>query len=315
MVQINTIQPGAPGNSYQTPIIDTSSITRKYLDVNYTPDKPHPMRMLDVYLPDTGDGPYPVIIYMHGGGFIGGQKNAVSVGKFMEALDEGFAFVSVEQRLCIPMPDGSFNPEGVFPWSLFDLKAAIRYLRVNACSYKLDQNRFALVGTSAGGYHVAMAAATQNIPVMYDDSLGFAAVSETVHAVVDLFGVGDMTLQSAFIDEKIKKPSEGSLMIQRQNNADVFLGVSCIDHPNLAYFANPENWVTTDLPPMLIQAGAADGIVPAECSRRLARRIEEVCGKGRAVYDEFTDYKHGDPRFHDPANHRRIFDWLKEKLS
>jgi len=314
MELVKIIQPGEPGNPYQTPIVDPVGVTRKYLNVSYTPDKPHPMRILDICLPESGEGPFPVLIYMHGGGFVGGLKNDLHAESYMEALNEGYAYVGVEQRLCSPMGDGTFDSDGRFPGPLFDLKAAIRFLRANADKYQLDPERFALLGTSAGGYHVAMAAATQDNPVMYDESFGFAGVSDRVQAAVDLFGVGDLILQSAFSGKKIENPPEGYPVFLLQNFADVFLGVPCREYPNLSYFANPESWITPELPPMLIQTGAADQVVPVECSRNLAKRIEEVCGKGRAVYDEFPDYAHGDPRFHDPANHRRIFDWLKEVL-
>ena len=103
-------------------------------------------------------------------------------------------------------------------------------------------------------------------------------------------------------------------MLSSANFADVFFGARCQDHPNLAYFANPESWVTDDMPPILLQAGTDDTVVPVECSRRLAKRIEEVCGKECVDFDEFPGYSHGDARFHDPANHERVFGWLKEKL-
>ena len=315
MAFVKVIPPGEPGNPYLTPIVDPVGVTRKFLDVSYTPDCPHPMRRLDLFLPESGDGPFPVLIYMHGGGFTGGLKNDFHVENYMESLKEGYAFVSVEQRLCSPKADGTNDPEGVFPNPLFDLKAAIRFLRANAGTYQLDPGRFALLGTSAGGYHVAMAAATRDIPGMYDESLGFAGVSEKVHAVVDLFGVGDLVLQSAFDDEKKKNRPGGGSGGAGKNIADLFFGVPCQAHPLLARFANPEIWVGPDLPPMLIRAGAADALVPIEASRRLAKRIEEVCGKDRVDFDEFPDYIHGDARFHDPENHERMYAWLKEKLS
>jgi acetyl esterase/lipase len=311
---VKIIQPGEPGNPHSTPIIDPSGIARKYLDISYTPDKPHPMRRLDIYLPDEGDGPFPVLIYMHGGAFIGGMKNDLHAEGYIEALNEGFAFVSVEQRLCSPGPEGTFDPEGRFPWALFDFKASIRYLRANARAYKLDPDRFALLGTSAGGYHAVMAAATQDIPAMYDGSLGFADVSGRVQAVVDLFGVGDLALQSAFSDRKAANPPEGVPAFLLRNFADIFLGAACQENPNLAYLAAPESWITPDLPPILIQMGEADQIVPVECARSLSRRIEEVCGRERLVYDEFPGYVHGDPRLHDMANRERIYSWLREKL-
>ena len=94
----------------------------------------------------------------------------------------------------------------------------------------------------------------------------------------------------------------------------MFLGVKCVDHPELARLASPESWITVDMPPVLLQHGAADEIVTVECSRRIAKRIEQVCGRKRVDYDEFPDYTHGDERFYDDANLARVFAWLKEKL-
>ena len=85
-------------------------------------------------------------------------------------------------------------------------------------------------------------------------------------------------------------------------------------YPHLAYFANPETWITSSMPPILLRMGAADRIVDVESSRRLAKRIEEVCGKDRVDYDEFPDYEHGDERFNSPENQKRMWDWLKDKL-
>ena len=312
MEGVRILQPG-PENPYNTPIADPFGLKRKQLDISYTPDNPHPMRRLDLFLPDEGDGPFPLLIYMHGGGFTGGLKNDFHVVSYLEeALKANYAFVSVEQRLCAPQPDGSFSPEGRFPGSLFDLKAAIRFLRANAAAYSLDPDRFALLGTSAGGYHVVMAAATQDVPAMYDRSMGFADVSGKVQAVVDLFGVGDLVLQAAFSAEKHR---DAPKQPGQWDNHDAFFGAEILQYKHMAWIANPEMWVSPDMPPILIQMGDADQVVTVECSRSLAKRIDEVCGKGRAVYDEFPGYGHGDAKFHDPANHARIMAWLKEVLA
>ena len=271
MARVKIVPPG-PENPSNMPIMDTTDITRKYLDVSYTPGNPHPMRQLDIYLPEEGGGPFPTLIYMHGGGFILGTKSDFHTADFMGCMDEGFAFVSVEQRLCSPLPEGGFSSDGIFPHSLFDLKAAIRFLRANAEKYLLDTERFALIGASAGGYHVAMAAATQDVPAMYDDSLGFADVSGKVHAVIDLFGVGDLAIQAEYLikNQRLRPNAQGGITV---NVADLFFGAEVLRYPHLAYFANPETWITLSMPPMLLRMGAADQVVDVESSRRLAKRI------------------------------------------
>jgi acetyl esterase/lipase len=299
---------------FAMPLMDVSDIKRKWLDVDYTPAKPHPMRKLDIYLPDDGDGPFPTIVCIHGGAFWGGEKRDFQVAAYMDALDLGFAVVSVEQRLCNQLPDGTYNADGLFPNPVFDFKAAIRFLRANAATYKLNPNKFATAGGSAGGYHAIMAAASADNTALTDYSLGYSDTSEAVQAVIDWFGVGDLVVQSEFTEQTPGMKMPDGSEFKMANYADVFLGVNCRENPNLAYFANPETWVTTKLPPVYLQHGIADEIVPIACSRNLAKKIEAVKGKDGLVYEEFEGYAHGDPRFNEDANVAHVFNWLKNVL-
>ena len=299
---------------FAMPLMDVSKITRKWLDVDYTPDNPHPARLLDVYLPETGDGPFPTLICIHGGAFWGGEKRDFQTGAYMEAIPHGFAVASVEQRLCKALPSGGYDHEGRFPNPVFDYKAAIRFLRKNAAEYNLDPDKFALCGGSAGGYHVIIAAASAANDVLYDSALGYADVSGEVQAVVSWFPVGDLVTQSEFTAQHPFMEAPDGTKMPMENFADIFLGVNARENRNLAYFSAPESWITKDMPPTLIQAGAADVIVPIACARGMAERIAEVCGPGRVEYDEFPDYAHGDPRFSDDANITRMIDWLKRTL-
>ena len=296
------------------PMMDTSAITRKWLDVDYTPSAPHPARKLDIYLPEGGNGPFPTLICIHGGAFSAGSKDDFQVSGFVDGVAYGFAAVSVEQRLCTPLPGGGYSPEGRFPNPLHDFKAAIRFLRANASQYKLDPYRFAVAGDSAGGWHAIMAAATAEAPAMYDESLGWTAVDGRVQAVIDWFGCGDLLLESIFNAGFETMTLPNGLVVPRVIFEDVFLGIRCSEHPELARLATPEAWITGAMPPVLLQHGAADEIVTVECSRRIAERIEQVCGRSRVDYDEFPGYTHGDERFYDDKNLARVFAWLKEKL-
>jgi acetyl esterase/lipase len=303
-----------PEKPFEMPLMDTSAIKRKWLDVTYTPDNPHPARKLDIYLPETGDGPFPTLICIHGGAFTGGAKEDFQVSGFVDGVAEGFAVVSVEQRLCTMRPDGTYAPDGLFPYSLFDFKAAIRFLRANAEKYKLDPARFATAGDSAGGFHAIMAAATAGVSAMYDASLGYADVDESVQAVIDWFGCGDLIIESEFNASAPPMALPDGSVMPRIVFEDVFLGLKCIDHQNLTRFASPENWITDKLPPVLLQHGEADEVVTVECSRRLAKKIANVCGPERVTFDEFPGWAHGDPGFYGDANLERVFKWLREAL-
>jgi len=306
--------PPEPGEGFILPTMNVSKITRKWLDVDYTPQNPHPDRKLDIYLPETGDGPFPALICIHGGAFWGGDKNDFQNAPYMEAIPHGFAVVCVEHRLCRMLPDGTNDPKGQFPNPVFDYKASIRFLRANAARYKLDPNRFALCGGSAGGYHVLIAAASAGSDVLYDDSLGFTDISGEVQAVVSWFCVSDLVVQSeCSAANPFMELSDGTTM-PLANFADIFLGVNAREHPNLAHFASPAAWITKDMPPTFLQHGGADTLVPAECSRIVYEKIQKLCGDNHVIYDEFPDYTHGDERFSSDDNIAKMIDWLKQRL-
>ncbi len=123
------------------PPADTSHIKRKFLNLAYASISA--AQQLDVYLPNEGEGPFPVIIAIHGGAFMGCDKADLQVLPMLEGLKRGYAVVSINYRM---------SGEAKFPALVQDAKAAIRWVRANAAQYKFDPNRIAAWGGSAGGY-------------------------------------------------------------------------------------------------------------------------------------------------------------------
>lgn len=101
--------------------INTSHIERKWLDLPYAHQSD--AQRLDIYLPETGDGPFPVIAALHGGGWMYGDKGDIQTWPFLEALQHNYAVAFINYRL---------SDEAQFPCQIYDCKAAIRYLRANA---------------------------------------------------------------------------------------------------------------------------------------------------------------------------------------
>ncbi len=101
-------------------------------------------QQLDVYLP-AGDGPFPTLIWVHGGGWQNGDKT--SARPALEFLDEGYAVASLDYRL---------SGVATFPAQIQDCKAGLRFLRAHAAEYRLDPTRFCAMGSSAGGHLVAL---------------------------------------------------------------------------------------------------------------------------------------------------------------
>lgn len=274
---------------------------RKFKDIAYSDT--HPANKLDIYLPESGVGPFPTIIFIHGGAFNGGEKDDMQVAIVIDALNRGYAVVSIEQRL---VPSG-----GIFPYPVFDTKAAIRFLRANAAAYMLDETRFVTAGTSAGAYHAVMMAVTQGVAAFEDLSMGDGTVSSGVAAAMGFFGVYDLVMQSEFSHER--GPFPGATEVW--DFAAAFLGVDPREHRELARFADPTSFVNADMPPVLLQAGTSDDVVPTAASVALAEKIEEICGRGRVQLDILEGAAHGDERFNEPENQARIFAFLENALS
>ena len=299
MISYKIVMPDADAPPMSMPKIVIEG-ARKFKDISYS--NAHPANLLDIYLPETGIGPFPTIIFIHGGAFNGGEKDDMQVAIVIDALNRGYAVVSVEQRL---IPVG-----GIFPYPIFDFKAAIRFLRANAAAYMLDETRFVTAGTSAGGYHAVMAAATHGIAAFEELAMGNSDVSSGVAAALGFFGVYDLVMQSEFSHEL--GPFPGATEVW--DFAAAFLGVDPREHRELAAFADPTSYITAGMVPTLIQAGGADEVVPTAASIVIAEKIAAVCGEERVQLDILEGATHGDERFNAPENQEKIFAFLDRVL-
>jgi len=107
---------------------------------------------IDIYLPE-GEGPHPTIVWIHGGGWIIGDRSWCEIAE--EANRRGLAVASIDYRL---------SGEARFPAQIEDCKAAIRWLRANSDKYNLDPDLFGVWGVSAGGHLAALVATDNNDP-------------------------------------------------------------------------------------------------------------------------------------------------------
>ena len=195
---------------------------------------------MDVYFPEAG-GPWPVLVYVHGGAWMHGDKS--DVGMFAQLMTvQGYLVISVNYRL---------YPEGTFPAMIQDVKCAIRSLRANAAQYNLDPNRVGAVGVSAGGHLVGLLGTT-------DTSAGwdvgeYLDQSSRVQAVIAMAAVMDLsrTFPNADI-EAMKRVGFGEYNVRE---------------------ASPISHVTPDDPPFLLIHGDRDELVPVEQSQLMYDRL------------------------------------------
>ena len=230
---------------------DTSAYRRKHLNVPYA--EISPAQKLDIYLPETGEGPFPVIMAVHGGAFMVGDKGDVQVLPMLAGLKRGYAVVSINYRM---------SWEALFPALVHDIKAAVRWVRGNADPYGFDAGRIAAWGGSAGGYLSAMAGVTGGVGELEDLSLGYADQSSRVQAVVDWFGPTDFLK----MDEQVAIVGGGKVGPFPHNAVDSpesrLLGAQITTIPERVREANPETYIRADAPPFFIQHGTRDTTVP-----------------------------------------------------
>lgn len=171
--------------------------SRVYYDLPYCGENSTDSEILHLLLPDEGEGPYPVLISVHGGAW--GANNSTkdhevtfTQAAAFAALDRGYAVACVDYTL------KKKKTPVVFPLTMQEVRAAVRYLRSVADEYKLDPDHFALIGESAGGQLVDMAATTGGEELYDNPDFGNMEYSGDVQAVIaqysgPIMAANDMT--------------------------------------------------------------------------------------------------------------------------
>ncbi|MRR32046.1 alpha/beta hydrolase, partial [bacterium] len=271
-----------------------------WLDIPYA--SLSPTQKLDIYLPDAGDGPFPVILHLHGGGFEIGDKRDIHVLAYLKGLARGYAVASVNYRL---------SGEAVFPAGLQDIKTAIRWLRANSQTYHLDGDRIAACGGSAGGNFAAMVCLTANVTEFDDPRSGNTEYACNVQAAVDMFGPTDFLKMDAQLDENGFGPGDHC---EAHSPESKYLGAKLVDVPLKVELANPMTYIHEQMPPILIQHGRLDTMVPVQQSMIFVEKLEKYVSHDRFEFDIIEGAGHGDPLFETDENMNRVFSFLDKHL-
>ncbi|HUP27053.1 MAG TPA: alpha/beta hydrolase [Chloroflexia bacterium] len=215
---------------------------------------------MDIYSPPANRqaAPAPVVLYVHGGSWISGDK--FEVGQAAGELSaKGYLVASVNYRLA---------PQYRWPAQIEDVKCAVRYLRASAATYSLDPNRIAAWGSSAGGHLVALLGLTGK-SAGFEGAGGYADQSSAVQAVVDMFGPTDLT---AFNPDRFAT-----------GIGDAVFGVKPGGPTDVLVKASPVNYVSASAPPFLILQGDKDTLVPPSQSQLLHDRLVAAGAKSDLV--------------------------------
>ena len=256
----------SPDNSYGPHKVAFANGVSGAFDLAYTVLPGFRPLTLDLYSPASTLRPVPAIVFVHGGGWNGGDaRHAGTFEDFPAQLAalaaRGYVVASVNYRL---------SEEAHFPGPLQDVKAAIRWLRAHAGEHNIDITRVAVWGAAAGGQLAALAGVTCGVdrfePVA--DAGAKDLPSDCVQAVIDWYGVSD--LQSLAQDNGKPDASRQSFSAEPTSAEGNYLGCEPADcAPALARLASPLAFISATAPAFLIQHGAQDTTVPPKQSQKL----------------------------------------------
>jgi len=142
------------------------------------PDGQH--LQLNLARPKSGEGPFPAVICIHGGGFRAGHRDGYNA-LCLRLAERGYVAVTVSYRLA---------PKYQFPAAVHDVKAAVRWLRANAGTYHVDPQRIGVTGGSAGGHLAQFLGVTAGVR-QFEGEGGHSGQSSAVACVVNVYGPSD----------------------------------------------------------------------------------------------------------------------------
>ena len=219
--------------------------TTVYGNIPYNNDtlKKH---LLDIYVPAGAKGKVPLVVLIHGGGWIGNDKYAdmgYMPNTVAAILNNGMAVASIDYR---------FATQAVFPAILQDCNKAVSFLFDNGDKYSLDKNNIALMGFSAGGHLASLMGTSQNNKV---SNFYFPGTYRPFQfkAVVDFYGPTDLVLLPGNEDEKSPEA--------------ILIGAAPLLRPDLAKAASSITYIDKNDPPFLIYHGEKDNIVSNKQSK------------------------------------------------
>lgn len=277
---------------------------RRWHSIAYSCDAGYRPLFLDLRVPASASeaSPAPVVVWVHGGGWVHGSRRRQSPNLHAHrVLDRivghGFAVAVLDYRLA---------KEAAFPAPLMDIRASVRWLRGNAAEFCLDPNRIALWGESAGAHLVTMAAFCDRLDPE-PRSGEHPEQSEDVQAVVEWYGPADLAL---FETGPVTAESDERGLVNEHPLATLVAGSGWT-----AAQLSPISYARVGIPPVFIAHGTEDQQVPVEQSRMLYGALL-AAGAHAEYLETIGDHvfvTHGEPIL--PHVTDRSLDFLKRHLN
>ncbi|HSY17840.1 MAG TPA: alpha/beta hydrolase [Candidatus Acidoferrales bacterium] len=245
-----------------------------------------PRQNFDLYLPGMGKKPFPLLVWIHGGGWSMGSKDWINVRYLVR---HGYAIASIDYRM---------TDEGAFPMQIQDCNTALNFILAHAPEYGVDGKKFAVGGGSAGGHLALLLGMARRQP-------GFGAdPAVKPAAILDLFGPTDFTktleqLQAIHSEKGIQA---------FQDAVPKLLGGRLSLATDKAEIASPVNYVNGNSPPVFILHGGSDDVVPIAQSEELRAALDRAGVPNR--YMEVQGAGHDGAKFSTPDIEAAEVDFL-----
>jgi acetyl esterase/lipase len=238
----------------------------KFLNVAYA--DLHELQLIDIRTPKGKDGPFPVLIWIHGGAWKQGSKNVVPT--WLQQIAAGdYAIASIDYRFS----------DIDWPASAADARASIRWLRAHASDYNLNPDQFGVLGSSAGGHLSGLVAVSADAEVLNgEEALGNWEVSGAVQAAVPFYGAHDFANLDP--DRALSNCADDKEMVHDEVGSPETLLLDCAPSysncPALAAEASPISYVDASDPPTFLVHGLEDCTIAPNQSVRMAEALHTL---------------------------------------
>lgn len=238
--------------------------------------------LLDAHVP-VGQGPCPVLLIVHGGGWSAGDKETDIVPVLARAVKD-FTWFTINYRLA---------PTNRWPACFEDVQTAIRWVKQHAPEYKGDPDRIALIGYSAGGHLVTLAGTLTNAETRVQAVVGFAPPTEIA------------------FDAKRRGSLDKWLSMKN------LLGSDSLDAATLSNMEeiSPVNHLQSGLPPFLLVQGSVDTTVPYDQTMDFASKLKAAGGFCDFITIQGAQHRIRDWDHFHPGWANEVADWLQQRLA
>ena len=279
-ITVEKVLGGTDGWNPTIPPLDPKIAPTKY-DIEYGEANGQKL-FLDAHTP-AGEGKFPVVLIVHGGGWMAGDK-ATDIVPVFAPVATNFTWFSINYRLA---------PSNRWPACIEDVQAAIRWVKAHAAEFKGDPERIALLGYSAGGHLVTFAGTKAETDTKVQAVVAFAPPTDLV---ADNERRGGLTpSMRGLFNFDSTNITDAARVVLKENS--------------------PPTYVKAGLPPFLLINGSADKTVPLAQTEAFAKALQTAGVEATVIAIPEGQHRISDWKKFTPDWQQQLVDWLNTKLA